>query len=123
MAENNKIYITANELAEMLGVSVGHACVTFDKSNKTTLTGTNTFYVPYPALFRECEVKNRMMKRTISGMTGTGSLAHNRRDFFAENVNQNRVYLNICYRDENLKDVYKELFTQFGGFYYGKKKK
>ena len=25
MAENNKIYITANELAEMLGVSVGHA--------------------------------------------------------------------------------------------------
>ena len=24
MAENNKIYITANELAEMLGVSVGH---------------------------------------------------------------------------------------------------
>ena len=25
MAENNKSYITANELAEMLGVSVGHA--------------------------------------------------------------------------------------------------
>ena len=53
-----------------------------------------------------------MMKRTISGMTGTGSLAHNRRDFIAENVNQNRVYLNICYRDENLKDVYKELFDE-----------
>lgn len=53
-----------------------------------------------------------MMKRTISGMTGTGSLAHNRRDFIAENVNQNRVYLNIYYRDENLKDVYKELFDE-----------
>ena len=53
-----------------------------------------------------------MMKRTISGMTGTGSLAHNRRDFFTENVNPNRVYLNICYRDENLKDVYKELFQR-----------
>ena len=53
-----------------------------------------------------------MMKRTISGMTGTGSLAHNRRDFFAEKVNPNRVYLNICYRDENLKDVYKELFDE-----------
>ena len=53
-----------------------------------------------------------MMKRTISGMTGTGSLAHNRRDFFAENVNPNRVYLNICYWDENLKDVYKELFDE-----------
>ena len=26
------------------------------------------------------------MKRTISGMIGTGSLAHNRRDFIAENV-------------------------------------
>ena len=53
-----------------------------------------------------------MMKRTISGMTGTGSLAHNRRDFFAENVNQNRVYLNIRYRNENVKDVYKELFDE-----------
>ena len=53
-----------------------------------------------------------MMKRTISGMTGTGSLAHNRRDFVAENVDPNRVYLNICYRDENLKDVYKELFDE-----------
>ena len=31
--------------------------VTFDKSNKTALTGMNTIYVPYPALFRECEVK------------------------------------------------------------------
>lgn len=27
MAENNKIYITANELAEMLGVSVGHGSI------------------------------------------------------------------------------------------------
>ena len=27
-----------------------------------------------------------MMKRTISGMIGAGSLAHNRRDFVAENV-------------------------------------
>ena len=53
-----------------------------------------------------------MMKRTISGMTGAGSLAHNRRDFIAENVNPNRVYLNICYRDETLKDVYKELFDE-----------
>lgn len=53
-----------------------------------------------------------MMKRTISGMTGAGSLAHNRRDFIAENVNPNRVYLNICYRDENLKEVYKELFDE-----------
>ena len=52
------------------------------------------------------------MKRTISGMIGTGSLAHNRRDFVAENVNPDRVQLNICYRNENLKEVYKELFDE-----------
>ena len=50
------------------------------------------------------------MKRTISGMIGTGSLAHNRRRVFAENVDPNRVQLNICYQNENLKEVYKELF-------------
>ena len=51
-----------------------------------------------------------MMKRTISGMIGAGSLAHNRRDFIAENVDSDRVQLNICYKNENLKEVYKELF-------------
>ena len=47
-----------------------------------------------------------MMKRTISGMIGAGSLAHNRRDFVAENVDPDRVQLNICYKNENLKEVY-----------------
>ena len=51
-----------------------------------------------------------MMKRTISGMIGDGSLAHNGRDFVAENVDPDRVQLNICYQNENLKEVYKELF-------------
>ena len=51
-----------------------------------------------------------MMKRTISGMIGDGSLAHNRRDFVAENVDPDRLQLNICYQNENLKEVYKELF-------------
>ena len=51
-----------------------------------------------------------MIKRTISGMIGAGSLAHNRRDFVAENVDPDRVQLNICYKNENLKGVYKELF-------------
>lgn len=53
-----------------------------------------------------------MMKRTISGMVGTGSLAHNRREFIAENVDPDRVQLNICYQNENLKEVYKELFDE-----------
>ena len=52
-----------------------------------------------------------MIKRTISGMIGKGSLAHNRRDFIAENVDPDRVQLNICYQNENLKEVYKELFV------------
>ena len=34
MEENNKIYITANELAEMLGVSVGHAYKLIRKLNQ-----------------------------------------------------------------------------------------
>ena len=51
-------------------------------------------------------------KRTISGMIGTGSLAHNRREFIAENVDSDRVQLNICYQNENLKEVYKELFDE-----------
>ena len=58
------------------------------------------------------EVRKLMMKRTISGMIGTGSLAHNRREFIAENVDPDRVQLNICYQDENLKKVYKELFDE-----------
>ena len=51
-----------------------------------------------------------MMRRTISGMIGAGSLAHNRLDFIAENVDPDRVHLNIRYQNENLKEVYKELF-------------
>ena len=73
-------------------------------------------------LFRE-EVRNIMIKRTISGMIGKGSLAHNRREFFAENVEPDRVQLNICYQNENLKEVYKELFDDAVGRYnIGKRK-
>ncbi len=64
------------------------------------------------ALVLESGVTNMKLKRTISGMIGTGSLAHNRREFIAENVDPNRVQLNICYQNENLKEVYKELFDE-----------
>ena len=66
--------------------------------------------VPYLALVLESGVRKMTMKRTISGMIGIGSLAHNRRDFIAENVDPDRVQLNICYQNENLKDVYEGLF-------------
>ena len=65
--------------------------------------------MPCLALVLESGVTNMTLKRTISGMIGTGSLAHNRREFIAENVDPNRVQLNICYQNENLKEVYKEL--------------
>ena len=107
-------------------------CVTFDKSNKTAVSGesflniamssVNKNYVPYLAL-KQKEVRKFMMKRTISGMIGAGSLAHNRRDFVAENVDPDRVQLNICYNNENLKEVYKELFDDAAERYnVGKRK-
>ena len=69
------------------------------------------------------EVRKFMMKRTISGIIGAGSLAHNRRDFVAENVDPDRVQLNICYNNENLKEVYKELFDDAAERYnVGKRK-
>ena len=64
-----------------------------------------------------------MIKRTISGMIGAGSLAHNRRDFVAENVDPDRVQLNICYKNENLKEVYKELFNDAVERYNDREKK
>lgn len=68
-------------------------------------------------------MRKYMMKRTISGMIGAGSLAHNRRDFVAENVDPDRVQLNICYKNENLKEVYKELFDDAAERYnVGKRK-
>ena len=68
--------------------------------------------MPCLALVLESGVTNMTLKRTISGMIGTGSLAHNRREFIAENVDSDRVQLNICYQNENVKEVYKELFDE-----------
>lgn len=50
------------------------------------------------------------MKGTISAMRGKGSLAHNRRDFIAENVDSSRTPLNVEYRNEDIRTVYHELF-------------
>ena len=52
------------------------------------------------------------MKRTISFMTGKGSVNHNSRKFHAKNTDQERSYLNVEYCNENLKDVYHELFDE-----------
>ena len=53
------------------------------------------------------------MKQTISSMIETGSLAHNRRDFIAENVDPDRVQLNICYHQRS-----SDFVTHFGNDVY-----
>lgn len=52
------------------------------------------------------------MQRTISAMVGKGSVNHNSRKFKAENVDGERSYLNIDYCNENIKDIYHELFDE-----------
>lgn len=52
------------------------------------------------------------MKRTISFMTGKGSVNHNSRKFHAKNTDPERSCLNVGYCNENFKDVYHELFDE-----------
>lgn len=55
-------------------------------------------------------MKGDLLKRTISFMTGKGSLNHNSRKFHAKNTNPNRTHWNVEYCNEDIKDVYHELF-------------
>ena len=52
------------------------------------------------------------MKRTISFMTGKGSVNHNSRKFHAKNTDPERSCLNKEYINENIEDVYHELFDE-----------
>ena len=45
-------------------------------------------------------------------MTGKGSINHNSRKFHAKNTDPERSYLNVEYCNENVKDVYHELFDE-----------
>ena len=64
-----------------------------------------------------------MHKNTISVMVGKGSLKHNSRVFYAENVDPSRSHLNIEYCNENIKDVYHELFDDALARYNAKQKR
>lgn len=75
-------------------------CVTFVKSNKTAVSGTQN-----RKDWRRC-----LLKRTISVMVGKGSLNHNSRKFHAKNTDPERSCLNIEYCNEDIRDVYHELF-------------
>jgi hypothetical protein len=63
------------------------------------------------------------MKRTISGMIGKGSIAHNERKFIAENVDSDRTVRNIILQSDNVKDVYHELFDDALERYNAKQKR
>ena len=86
-------------------------CVTFGESNKA-------FIVTLQML------KERILvERTISGMVGKGSVAHNTRTFSAKNVDKERSSENIEFCNQNLKDVYHMLFDDALERYNAKQKR
>lgn len=60
---------------------------------------------------------------TISGMMGQGSIRHNNREFTAANVDRDRSGQNIVFVNEDLKQVYHELFDAALEIYNAGKKK
>lgn len=64
-----------------------------------------------------------IIKRTISAMSGDGVVAHNRRIYFAENVDQTRTHLNIEYCYTPIEDAYHQLFDEAQAEYNAKQKR
>ncbi len=60
---------------------------------------------------------------TISGMTGRGSIRHNNRSFSAANIDRSRTEQNVTYCNDDLKQVYHEIFDEAMAAYNAKKKK
>ena len=60
---------------------------------------------------------------TISGMTGRGSIRHNNRRFSAANVDRSRTEQNVTFCNDDLKQVYHEIFDEALAAYNAKKKK
>ena len=60
---------------------------------------------------------------TISGMTGRGSIRHNNRSFSAANIDRSRTEQNETYCNDDLKQVYHEIFDEALAAYNAKKKK
>lgn len=63
------------------------------------------------------------MKRTISVMVGKGSANHNSRKFHAKNTDPERSDLNIEYYNENIREIYYELFDEALARYNNKQKR
>lgn len=60
---------------------------------------------------------------TISGETGSGSVRHNNREFYAANVDRTRTDQNITFVNDDLKQVYHEMFDEVLEKYNSGKKK
>ena len=65
----------------------------------------------------------KSIRKTISFSVGKGSLTHNRRDFIAQNVDSDRTKLNKEYCNENLQEVYHQLFDEALRRYNDKQKR
>ena len=56
--------------------------------------------------------KGELLKRTISFMTGKGSVNHNSRKFHAKNTDPQRSHWNVEYCNQDIQEVYHELFDK-----------
>ena len=54
---------------------------------------------------------------------GPGSISHNNRKFFAANVDRSRTEQNVTYCNDDLKQIYHEIFDEALAAYNAKKKK
>ena len=52
------------------------------------------------------------MERTISGMSGKGSISHNTRAFTAKNVDSSRSEDNVQFCHSDIRQVYHQLFDE-----------
>ena len=77
--------------------------MTAPRYGKIEIVGYSSFYKKGPGDFIET---------TISGMTGRGSIRHNNRSFSAANVDRSRSEQNITFCNDDLKQVYHELFDE-----------
>ncbi len=119
-------------------------CVTLDKSNRTKSSQdhfmrdfagsiTHLFlarpfakkqrfaadFLPFKIQMKGCV----LTQRTISASVGKGSVNHNSRKFKAENVRGERSHLNIAYCNEDVKQIYHELFDAALARYNAKQKR
>lgn len=63
------------------------------------------------------------MRKTLSITIGKGSIGHNNRAFFADNIDSSRSQNNIIFCKENIKAVYHELFDTALAEYNAKQKR